>query len=613
MCGFENPLSSLGMALIPNCNGLGSPNSISMNRGVGTYSRRQILVSGATGGLLATAGCLGSFGGGSDPETDQLSLNIKALPSDEDPVAAEIARELSETLTEVGVDASFSPRASPLLADDVFYEQDFDIFIDRSPRVNEPTALLPMLHSAYDELPGDWLNPFGFSNAEVDAFIEAAYHDPDSSSEQLHALQEALATEHVPLSVVGLADELTAVASTLVGDTRPAGLETADDLLSLGQEPASDPIDHLTLGVLNGEVLGDLNPLAGHHPIKTTLVDLIYDPLIRTFNGVTIPWSAVEVSWDEGSTGPTADVALHEDLTWHDGTDLDADDVAFTYRFFGDLADGTTDTPIPAGQYVGKTIPIDSIEVVSDTLLHFVFDDIAQSVAQRALTVPLLPEHIWTDRIGLDDGIPAVLQEPELEPVGSGPYTVSEIEPNETLDLQRYPNHLSFDGSGTLPSPALESLTFVVPSRPPTVKGAVNMIADGELDILANVPNDTPTPPVETDGVDLVSRESSHYYLVGFNTRRAPCSDPALRRLIGRLVDRTYVAATVFRGFGRPAESPLAGTKYEADSLEWSGESVLGAFPGSGGFVEAETARDLFEEIGFEYDSQREAIVVETE
>lgn len=583
-----------------------------MNRDVGTYSRRQILVSGTTGALLGTAGCLDSLEDGDGTDPKQLSLNIKALPSDEDPVAAEIARELSETLTAVGVDASFSPRASPLLAEDVFYAKDFDIFVDRSPNIGGPTALLPMLHSAYAQLPGDWLNPFGFSNAEVDAFIETGYQTPEPSSEQLDQLQKVIASEHVPLSVVGLPDELTAVSTTLVGDTRPAGVGTADDLLSLGQEPNSEPVDHLNVGILNGQVLGNLNPLAGHHLLKTTITELIFDPLIRTFNNVAIPWSAADVSWDEGDTGPTADVALHDDLTWHDGTALDADDVAFTYRFLGDLTDGATDTPIPAGQYVGKTIPIDSIEVISDTFIHVNFDDASRSIAQRAFTVPLLPEHIWTDRIGLDEGIPTVLQEPILEPVGSGPYTVSEIEPNETLDLQRYPDHPSFDGSGTLPSPALGSLTFVVPSRPPTVKGAVNMIADGELDILANVPNDTPTPPAETDGVDLVSREGSRYYLIGFNTMREPCSDPALRRLIGRLVDRTYVSATVFRGFGRPAESPLASTEFEADSLRWSGESVLGNFPGSGGFVEAETARDLFEEIGYNYDPQREAIVVET-
>lgn len=582
-----------------------------MNRRFEGQTRRRFLATATAGGMAVTAGCLDRLVGGSSNGATQLSLTVKSVPSDEDPQAAEIARRFTEVLSEIGIDVSFVPRAAPQFSRDVFYGDEFDVFVERSPIIDDPSVLTALLHSSFAEVDGIWLNPFGFEHDEVDSLIDTAVRESAETKQQtLDTLQKFIAGDLVPFSVVGLPDELTAVGTALPPSRQPEGLSTATDLLHLGESGESPPMESFDIGVMNGQLIADLNPIRWHHPLQSTIVDLIYDPLIRMDTDAEQGWISNGIVWQEEDDATQAEVFIREGLTWQDGSSLDAADVAFTYSFLRDLTGGDYATRIPAGQYAGKIAHVKSVEFIEDHRVRFTFEDVLRSNARRALTVPIFPEHIWSERIGVDEsGISLAASQTIPAPVGSGPFAVADIEPAQQLRLDRYQEHVAFSEMNGLPAPPFETIRFTVPTRPPNVGTAVNMIANGELDLLANVPADATRPVVLNAQVDLEARAGRQYYLLGFNTRKEPFDDPALRRAFGRLLDRTFLTATAFGGFGTPAESPLAGSEWATDELTWSGESVLGRFPGSGGHVRADEARDFFTDLGFAFDPDLRAIV----
>lgn len=140
------------------------------------------------------------------------------------------------------------------------------------------------------------------------------------------------------------------------------------------------------------------------------LVTLIYDTLMwRGRNGSPGPWLARSIDKSDG--GRRLTIRLQEDVRWHDGRPLTAEDVAFTLTYF---AERFHPRFTPQLEAVRGVEALDS-QTVEITLSHPSpgFED------QPLSDVPILPRHLWED---LPEGATA----PEGLPIGSGPYRLVE-------------------------------------------------------------------------------------------------------------------------------------------------------------------------------------------
>lgn len=575
-------------------------------------SRRRLLAGAGTAALGSTAGCTDSlFSRLAHSGPEQLGLTVTTLPADEDTAAVQIARQLGANLEQAGIDTMIEPKAEEQLLRDVLMDHDFDIFVARHPGVSDPDALWSLLHSQFIEETG-WQNPFGFSNDSVNQLLDEQRSPSERSrSEAVTELQETLFNLQ-PFTVVGYPDHLTAANAELDVSRIPDGLVSPFDYFRVGD--SNTGIETLQVGILNSHVTRNRNPLAAEFRTGEVVLSLLYEPLVMHVDDEVEPWLAEVIEWEEDHGSLNARIEIRPDASWHDGEPLTARDIAFTYRFLSDTALDEEDASVPAPRFRDRTSLVEDITDVGNQVVELQFDTTDTTVASRALTVPILPEHVWIEQTEfVEDYLTDALVWDNEDPIGSGPFEFVDAAESQEVILERYDDHFLRSGSisGALEpfagGPTFERLEFHVPANS---AAGVELVEEGDLHLTAS--------PLRTEDAAKVNRSNDArlivgttdtFYLVGFNSRRHPMHDHRFRAAVARLVDRAYVANEVFGGYAEPSDTVLKRTAFMREQFEWTGTSRAGSFPGEDGQVDQERARDIFVDAGFRYSEDGELLV----
>ena len=598
---------------------------------------RRALLAGAASVSLLGSGCVGQTQSMLDLDgPDQVSLTIKTMPADADRRATVIARRLAEHLNAVGVDAQVVLQSREELYRDVLLNQSFDVYVARYPPADDPDFVRGLLHSRFDTEPG-WQNPFGYTDLELDELLDAQRTRTGAArAEALRDVEHVIARDR-PFSVVVFPEEIRTAREGWGGGRAPGGSFSPLQYLttdrfdrygglvgtSSGSDVAnaSDRDDRserpgLRATITDQRVTRNRNPLAVEFRTGGSVLELVYDSLGRRVEGTVSPWLAAGWSWLSAAPGDgrRARLTLRDDLTWHDGTALTAEDVAFTYEFLADTSLGRLESPLPSPRFREQSSVVESVEVLTDDRVEFRFLPASQEVARRAFTVPLLPEHVWRDRSGAADisgidtgrGVTQALVWNNPEPVGSGPYRFVRASTKESVVLSRFEDHPlervgeafpgRFGEEGGIPFSEVKFL--LVPSGSAAVELIRNDEADTTLSPLsaAAVPEIGRDPSLEFS----VSRPNSFYH-VGFNVRKTPTSNTRFRRAVSSLVDQAYIVREVFDAYAVPSVSPFGRGRALSPDLKWEdGDPVL-PFPGADGRLDGERAREQFRKAGYRY------------
>jgi peptide/nickel transport system substrate-binding protein len=164
---------------------------------------------------------------------DPVSLRIKTLPADSDPYALHTARVITSWYREAGIDAQVVPVSEEELLRQVLLGKDFDAFLVRTPSLHrDPDVFYGLLHSQFADARG-WQNPFGYTNLDVDEWLETQRRATgDRRREAVAELQRSLARSQ-PFTVVGFPDEIRAVQRENYTNWRRANLRSPQGYLTL--------------------------------------------------------------------------------------------------------------------------------------------------------------------------------------------------------------------------------------------------------------------------------------------------------------------------------------------------------------------------------------------
>lgn len=171
--------------------------------------------------------------------------------------------------------------------------------------------------------------------------------------------------------------------------------------------------------------------------------ELVFDRLVGADSSLNPAEGRIAESYTLSDDGKTATFTLREELLWHDGEDLTAEDVKFTFELYLQCADLDSALADVLNKLEGAEAFVngDAEEctgiAVEENQVTFRFEEKAEDALFLFSQWPVLPKH------KLENVKPAKLQQNKFwkEPVGSGPFRVSELTPGKTCLLERWEDH----------------------------------------------------------------------------------------------------------------------------------------------------------------------------
>ncbi len=224
--------------------------------------------------------------------------------------------------------------------------------------------------------------------------------------------------------------------------------------------------------------------------------NVVYEALAYVGDdGELIPRLATEIPSVEAGTvdedGMWVEWTLRDDVYWHDGEQFTAEDVRFTWEFVSEEA--TTATTIDT--YTA----IEDIEVVDDFTVRLNFTEQTPGwfVPFVGGTGLILPEHLFRDYVGAE----ARNAPYNMEPIGTGPYMVSEFRPADTVFFEMNPNY--WDAG----KPYFDTVEMIGGGDATSAARAV--IVTGEADWAWNI-------QVEADILDALEEQGDEGFVLAF-------------------------------------------------------------------------------------------------
>lgn len=581
-----------------------------------SLSRRGLLAGLAA---VSSAGCLQRVRSVVNGQSrDPISVTIKTLPADADETAASIARRLQQNMEAIGIDASIELMSEENLFREILLNHDFDLYVGRFPPRTDPDFLRPTLHSKFVTESG-WQNPFGVSEIDLDERLEEQRTTAGSARRRAVEDLAMQLAQSQPFHVIFYPEEMKIVRTDRFTGWPDDGFDDPLSYLSLDRlsdaETSSTDSVHLRLASTDARITKNLNPIAVEYRRHGLFTGFLYDSLARRNGGEIKPWLGTNIDWSDKEE-TTATVTLREDANWHDGESLTPADVVFSYQFYDDTALGQRDMAIPAPRFRGRSSLVESIDTLDSNAIRLSFGETTRAVAERSLTLPILPAHIWESKtdpanvagVEITSDITEALVWQNAEPVGSGPLVFDDKSAGERLVLSRFEDHFLgsnppswFDGA-----PDFDKLIVQIA---PSEGAAVALVTGGDADATASSIGPDADSDIEASGdIETRQKTSKSFYHVGFNARRDPFGNVRFRRLIARLLDSSMLVEELLDGFGQPAATPLAGTGWTPMSLRWSGSDPIVPFFGTDGDLDVSTAKDAFRDAGYRYNDEGELV-----
>lgn len=238
-------------------------------------------------------------------------------------------------------------------------------------------------------------------------------------------------------------------------------------------------------------------------------------------------------------------VRLRQDVLFHDGTELDAQDVVATYQAAVD--------PGNASPVAADLTAMEQVEAVDEHTVRFTLDA-PQSSFVTAMVLGIVPEETVQD---LDA---------QTAPPGTGPYRMESYRPGERLVLEANEDYWG-------EQPQVQRATFVFVDDDASRAARV---ASGEVDA-AILPTQALDRFESDPDWEVVRRDTADFRALVMPESDPVAGDPAIRRALHTGIDRQALVDGALAGAGRPAYGPIPPEAPEYSEVVETGTDVAGA------------------------------------
>lgn len=301
----------------------------------------------------------------------------------------------------------------------------------------------------------------------------------------------------------------------------------------------------------------------------------VFDSLLEYKEGVTEVQGALAESWEVTPDGLNYTFKLRQGVTFHDGTEFNADAVAFNfkrwddpkseYKFEGDSFDYYDSMFGPDGSRVIK-----EIKVIDPYTIQFI------------LNQPQAPflQNLAMTCFGIAS--PKAIQEKKenfkSDPVGTGPFVFKEWKRNDSITLEKNPTYWK---------EGLPKLSKVIVRSIPDNSARFNALQNGEIDLMEDLNPDDLSVLESNSALQKIERPSFNVAYLGFNLKQKPFDDVKVRQALNHAVNKQGIIEAFFAGQAKPAVNPMPPTL-------WGHNDSIQDYP-----YDLEKAKQLLAEAGY--------------
>jgi len=337
------------------------------------------------------------------------------------------------------------------------------------------------------------------------------------------------------LAIVG-AMLLTACGATPEPAEPPAPAPTQPAQATQVPEPTEAPppesAEPVTLRVGTTYIWDTANPTYGWY--NYALRYLLYDTLVEEA-GISNFVPGLAEDWDVSEDGLVWTFKIREGVTFHDGTPLNAEEVAWSLNWTLEYE------PETFAFYLAN---FDEVVAPDDTTVQVTLSDPVGNMEYLLMYVWILPRSVW-EGMTSDE----IMEFEDLSAgIGTGPYKLVDWVEGEYLILEANKEYWRSE----------PQFDRVVWQEYATEDAMVQALLAGEIDVINELPRTAVATLEGAENVEVAVMESTVIDELIINsheegTQPASLNDPAVRLAIAHAIDKQQIVNVGFLGYAQPA------------------------------------------------------------
>lgn len=312
-----------------------------------------------------------------------------------------------------------------------------------------------------------------------------------------------------------------------------------------GTEEPSD-VDSTFIFGASGDIAG-LDPAMANDGETFRVSRQIFEGLVGVEPGTADPAPGLAESWEQSEDGLSYTFQLKEGVTFHDGTDFNAEAVCFNFDrmnnftglaateslsyYWGKLMRGYAETGTSIYGGCEATSETEATITLTQPFAGFIP---ALSLPSFAIQSPAALEEFAADEVGGTAEAPVLSEYAQGHPVGTGPFKFDEWAPGESVTLSAYEDYWGEQGQ-------VQEVIFQVIGDTTARRQALESGSIDGYDLVA--PADLGA--LEEDGFNLVNRDPFNILYLAMNQAVPALADIRVRQAIAHAIDKEQLVTQV--------------------------------------------------------------------
>jgi peptide/nickel transport system substrate-binding protein len=277
-----------------------------------------------------------------------------------------------------------------------------------------------------------------------------------------------------------------------------------------------------------------LDPADHRNRTSETVIRNMFDGLVTRDTGSEVHLELAESA--ELIDDTTWEFKLHEGVRFHNGSEMTADDVVFTFNRI--ILENQIEYPEPhTSPRKGLIAPLESVEKVDDYTVRFHLSAPWPPAMQLFVHQQIIPM-AYLEEVGTRGFVE--------RPIGAGPFQFVEGQIDDQIVMERFDDY--WGGAPTLPPVGPACVSRVVFRVIPEASTRVAALLAGEVDIIQAVPPDLINRLEQSPEVVIQTAAGTQPTWVELNVNQPPFDNKVVRQALNHMVDRELIVDALYGG-----------------------------------------------------------------